>query len=114
VRVRPAARDQLTVPAQQGLRLDGESLTRRPAAVSDSTLPATPDQPASTSAAELADATSRVSWRSTRISSSFDRRGRDSSQTSANRFRTTRYANDQSKPALLNDDGKNLNLARWP
>jgi hypothetical protein len=30
------------------------------------------------------------SWRRTRISSSFERRGRPSSQTSANRFRTTR------------------------
>jgi hypothetical protein len=28
---------------------------------------------------------------------SFDRRGRPSSHTSANRFRTTRYTNDQSK-----------------
>jgi hypothetical protein len=37
------------------------------------------------------------SCRRTRISSSFERRGRPSSHTSANRFRTTRYTNDQSK-----------------
>jgi len=46
------------------------------------------------------------SWRSTRISSSFERRGRASSQTSANRFRTTRYANDQNKQPSFNHDGK--------
>jgi hypothetical protein len=34
------------------------------------------------------------------------RRGRASSQTSANRFRTTRYANDQSKQPSFNHDGK--------
>src|SRR6266511_1907314 len=37
------------------------------------------------------------SWRRTRISKSFERRGLPRSHTSANRFRTTRYANDQSK-----------------
>src|SRR5438046_1833967 len=37
------------------------------------------------------------SWRRTRISNSFERRGRPSSHTSANTFRTTRYTNDQSK-----------------
>jgi hypothetical protein len=37
------------------------------------------------------------SWRRTRISNSFERRGRASNHTSANRFRTTRYTNDQSK-----------------
>jgi hypothetical protein len=37
------------------------------------------------------------SCRRTRISSSFERRGRPSSHTSANRLRTTRYTNDQSK-----------------
>src|SRR5262245_1678582 len=41
------------------------------------------------------------SWRRTRISSSFERRGRPSSHTSANRLRTTRYANDQSKQPSL-------------
>jgi hypothetical protein len=40
------------------------------------------------------------SCRRTRTSTSFERRGRPSSQTSANRFRTTRYTNDQSKTAL--------------
>jgi hypothetical protein len=38
-----------------------------------------------------------ISCRRTRISSSFERRDRPSSHTSANRFRTTRYRNDQSK-----------------
>src|SRR6266508_3368466 len=37
------------------------------------------------------------SWRRTRISKSFERGDLPSSHTSANRFRTTRYANDQSK-----------------
>jgi hypothetical protein len=37
------------------------------------------------------------SWRRTRISKSFERRGLPRSHTSANRLRTTRYANDQSK-----------------
>jgi hypothetical protein len=41
------------------------------------------------------------SWRRTRISSSFERRGRPSSHTSANRFRTTRETNDQSKQPSL-------------
>jgi hypothetical protein len=36
-------------------------------------------------------------WRGTTISSSFERRGRASNQTSASTFRTARYANDQSK-----------------
>jgi hypothetical protein len=45
------------------------------------------------------------SWRRTRISSSFERRGRASSHSSANRFRTTRYTNDQSKQPSL-DHGK--------
>ena len=36
------------------------------------------------------------SRRRTRISASFERRGRPSSHTSANRFRATRYTNDQS------------------
>ena len=36
------------------------------------------------------------SWRRTRISTSFERRGRPSSHTRANRFRTTRYTSDQS------------------
>jgi hypothetical protein len=46
------------------------------------------------------------SWRSTRILSSFERRGRASSQTSVNRFRTARYANDQSKQPSLDHDSK--------
>jgi hypothetical protein len=41
------------------------------------------------------------SCRRTRISNSFERRGRASSQTSANRFRTTRYTNDQSNSPSL-------------
>src|SRR5216683_3854714 len=41
------------------------------------------------------------SWRRRRISNSFERRGRPSSHTSANRFRTTRYTNDQSKQPSL-------------
>jgi TfoX N-terminal domain len=45
------------------------------------------------------------SCRRTRISSSFERRGRPSSHTSANRLRTTRYTNDQSKQPSL-DHGK--------
>src|SRR6266542_2294591 len=45
------------------------------------------------------------SWRRTRISNSFERRGRPSSHTSANRFRTARYANDQSNQPSL-DHGK--------
>jgi hypothetical protein len=45
------------------------------------------------------------SWRRTRISSSFERRGRASSHTNAKRFRTTRYTNDQSKRPSL-DHGK--------
>ena len=45
------------------------------------------------------------SCRKTRISTSFERRGRASSHTSANRFRTTRYTNDQSKQPSL-DHGK--------
>jgi hypothetical protein len=44
------------------------------------------------------------SWRRTRISSSFERRGRASNQTNANRSRTTRYTNDQSKQASLEHD----------
>jgi hypothetical protein len=51
---------------------------------------------------------------STRISSSFERRGRASSQTSANRFRTPRYVNDQSKQPSLDHDSRALNLARSP
>ena len=46
------------------------------------------------------------SWRSNRISSSFERRGRASSHTSANRFRTTRYRNDQSKQEPSLEDGE--------
>jgi hypothetical protein len=38
------------------------------------------------------------------ISNSFERRGRPSSHTSANRFRTTRYTNDQSKQPSLDHD----------
>jgi hypothetical protein len=41
------------------------------------------------------------SCRSTKISSSFERRDRPSSHTSANKFRTTRYTNDQSKQPSL-------------
>jgi hypothetical protein len=44
------------------------------------------------------------SWRSTRISSSFEPRCRPSSHTSANRFRTTRYASDQSNQPSLDHD----------
>src|SRR5207247_6347594 len=40
----------------------------------------------------------------TRISSSFERRGRANKHTSANRFRTTRYANDQSNQPSLDQD----------
>jgi hypothetical protein len=40
----------------------------------------------------------------TMISNSFAPRGRPNSQTSANRFRTTRYTIDQSKQPSLNDD----------
>ena len=50
------------------------------------------------------------SWRWTRISNSFERHGRPNSHTSANRFRTTRYINDQSKRPSL-DHGKAPNLA---
>src|SRR6266540_2055626 len=46
------------------------------------------------------------SCRRTRISISFERRGRPSSHTSANRFRTTRYTNDQSKQPSLDHDKK--------
>ena len=45
------------------------------------------------------------SCRRTRISSSFERRGRARSHTSANKLRTTRYTNDQSKQPSL-DHGK--------
>jgi hypothetical protein len=38
------------------------------------------------------------------VSNSFERRGRPSSHTSANRFRTTRYMNDQSKQSSLDHD----------
>src|SRR6266511_1999194 len=44
------------------------------------------------------------SCRSTRISSSFEPRGRPSSHTSANRFRTTRYTSDQSNQPSLDHD----------
>jgi hypothetical protein len=44
------------------------------------------------------------SCRRTRISNSFERRGRASNHTSANRFRTTRYTNDQSKQPSLDHD----------
>jgi hypothetical protein len=43
----------------------------------------------------------------TRSSGSFERRRCASSQTSANRSRPARYANDQSKQPSLNDNGKN-------
>src|SRR5215216_5368500 len=51
------------------------------------------------------------SWRRMRISSSFERRGRASSQTSASRFRATRYANDQSKKPSLDHQQEHPNLA---
>src|SRR6266545_6122228 len=44
------------------------------------------------------------SWRSARISNSFDRRDCPNSHTSANRFRTTRYTNDQSNQPSLGQD----------
>src|SRR6266545_852621 len=44
------------------------------------------------------------SCRRMRISNSFERRGRASNHTSANRFRTTRYTNDQSKQPSLDHD----------
>jgi len=53
------------------------------------------------------------SWRRTRISSSFERRCRPSSQTSANRFRTTRYTNDQTKQPSLDHDYEHPNLATF-
>ncbi len=49
---------------------------------------------------------SASSWRSTRISSSFEPRGRPSSHRSASTFRTARYANDQSKQPSLDHDSK--------
>jgi len=57
---------------------------------------------------------SASSWRSTRISSSFEPRGRPSSHRSASTFRTARYANDQSKQPSLDHDSKSPNLAKWP
>jgi hypothetical protein len=51
------------------------------------------------------------SWRRMRISSSFERRGRASSQTSASRFRATRYANDQSRKPSLDHQQEHPNLA---
>jgi hypothetical protein len=60
VRIRPAASDELTVPTQQRVGLDREARPCHPAAVSDSALRAMSDQPASASAAELADGGSRV------------------------------------------------------
>jgi hypothetical protein len=43
------------------------------------------------------------------------RHGRASNQTSANRFHTAKYANDQSEQPSLKRHGKSApKLARWP
>ena len=101
VRVRPPAGDQLAVPAKQRLRLEREGCPSRPRTASGSAPPAARDPPASASAASRCRRRIASSWRRTRISNSFERRGRPSSHTSANRFRTTRYTNDQSKQPSL-------------
>jgi hypothetical protein len=106
LRIRPAASDQLTVPAQQRLGLDREA---RPQATRGSERLSVASSARSARVSFGCRACRRSiasSWRSTRISSSFERRGRASSQTSANRFRTARYANDQSKQPSLDHDSK--------
>jgi hypothetical protein len=60
-----------------------------------SALTAVPDQAAPASAAELAD--DHRKFMAQHQDLEFLRRGRASSQMSANTFRTARYANDQSK-----------------
>jgi len=100
VRVSPPAGDQLAVPAKQRIWLEREGRPRRLGSerLSDAS---------SARSARVGiglDACRRriaSSWRRTRISNSFERRGRPSSHTRANRFRTTRYTNDQSKQPSL-------------
>ena len=101
--VRPAARDKLAVPAQQRLGLDREA---DPGAPRQWATQRSQQPPISRCQPRLSSPPRSIasSWRNTRISSSFERRGRASSQTSANRFRTARYANDQTKQPSLDDD----------
>ncbi len=105
VRVSPPAGDQLAVPAKQRIWLEREGRPRRLGSerLSDAS---------SARSARVGiglDACRRriaSSWRRTRISNSFERRGRPSSHTRANKFRTTRYTNDQSKQQPSLDHGK--------
>ena len=96
VLVCPSACDQLPVPAKQRLRLEREDFQagRGNERLSD----ASSARSARVNCGRV-DCRRRItsSWRRTRISTSFERRGRPSSHTRANRFRTTRYRSDQSK-----------------
>ncbi len=104
LRVGPAARDQLAVPAKQRRRLDQQDRPGRPGneRLSDASSSRSVRVSFGVEACQRRIASS---WRRTRISNSFERRGRPSSHTSANRFRTTRYTNDQSKQPSL-DHGR--------
>src|SRR6266496_4939785 len=99
VRVCPATGDELAMPAKQRLGLN-EKLAH---AVwwSERLSDASSARSARVSfGREPCRRRIASSWRRTRISNSFERRGRPSSHTSANRFRTARYANDQSNQPL--------------
>jgi hypothetical protein len=96
MRVGPTARNQLAAPPK---RVSG--LTGKPAQAlrgSERLIAANSARSARVSYGRAA-CRRRIanSWRRTRISNSFERRGRPSSHTNANRFRTTRYTSDQSK-----------------
>jgi hypothetical protein len=103
VRVRPPARDQLPVPAKQRLRLEEKTVQagRGIARLSDA-------RSARSARVNVGreDLGRRIasSWRRTTISNSFERRGHPSSHTRANRFRTTRYTNDQSTQPPSDDE----------
>jgi hypothetical protein len=89
VRMGPAAGDQLAVPAQQRRRLD-RKLDQ--AVLGSERLHAAFSARSARFSFGCRACRRRIvsSWRRTRISSSFERDGRPSSQTSANKFRTTR------------------------
>jgi hypothetical protein len=89
MRVRPAEGDQLAVPAQHSLRLHGKACPRRPRQRLAQRCQQRPIGLCQLRP-QAADEGSPARWRRTRISSSFERRGRPSSHISANRFRTTR------------------------
>jgi hypothetical protein len=102
VRVCPPAGDELAVPAKQRLRLEREGRPGRPR---KRAAQRRQQRPIPCVRRGLEGCRRRIasSWRRTRISNSFERRGRASSHTSANRFRTTRYRSDQSKHPSLDD-----------